>query len=140
MIDFKGLDKTQMRYVERDCPDRKILNKICFNKVIETNLILNIIIDDVIDEMAGLFPVLHYMYSKNDNILTKIRTTIEYYQLESFLETPEAISRVLKYGDFNTKQHRAWLTEIFGDKVHDELFMTNLQFVISRILYAILYV
>ena len=140
MIDFKGLDKTQMNFVKRDCPYRKSLNKICFNNFIETNFILNIIIDDVMNEMAGLFPTLHYMYSKNDDLLIKTRTTIEYYKLETFLETPEAISRILKYGDFNTKQHRTWLTEIFGDKVHEEDFMANLQFVISKILYAILYV
>ena len=141
MIDFRDLDKTQMRYVEQDCPEaHKILNQISSNKVIGANLILNIIISDVIDEMAGLFPVLHYMFGEGDDLLNKTRTTIEYYKLESFLETSNAISRVLKYGDFNTKQHRAWLTEIFGDKVHEEDFMTNLQLVIGKILYAILYV
>lgn len=142
MIDFKGLDKTQMRYVERDCPDLTILNRICSNNFIEANLILNVIISDVVNNMAGLFPVLHYMFSEGDDLLNKTRKTIEYYKLESFLEeTPNAISRLLKYGGFNTEQHRAWLADVFGyEKLHDEDFMTNLQLVISKILYAILYV
>ena len=142
MIDFKGLDKTQMRFVERDCPDMTILNKICINKFIDVNLILNNVISDVIVEISDLHPRLPFWLKNEDDVLLdKMHKAISYYEFEFCYDDPQhAISRILKSGKFNTKQHRALLTEIFGDKVHEEDFMTNLQLVISKIIYAILYV
>ena len=141
MIDFKGLDKTQMRYVERDCPDITILNKICINKSIDTNLILNNIINDVVEISKLNHPRLSSWLKNEDVLEDKIQNSISYYEIEFFYNNPQhAISRILEAGKFNTKQHRAWLADVFGDKVYEEDFMANLQLTISKILYAILYV
>ena len=141
MIDFKDLDKTQIRFVERDCHCPDILNTICINNFNDANRILNNVVSDVIVEVGKAHPRLPFWLKLNedDNVLNKIRKAIEYFEFEFTMTPQHAISRILRYG-FNTKQHRALLTEIFGDKVHDEDFMANLQFVISKILYAILYV
>lgn len=142
MIDFKGLDKTQMRYVERDCPDMTILNKICIDKFIDTNLILNNVISDVIAEIGKLHPRLSLWLNEDDDLLLKIQNSISYYEIEfSYYSSPQhAISRILNSGKFNTKQHRAWLADVFGEKIYEEDFMDNLELTMSSILYAILYV
>ena len=141
MIDFKGLDKTQLRYVERDCPDMTILNKICIDKFIDTNLILNNVISDVIVEVGKVHPRLPFWLKNEDDVLLdKMQKAISYYEFEFCYDTQHAIYRILKSGKFNTKPHRAWLADVFGEKIHEEDFMENLQLTISNILYAILYV
>ena len=139
MIDFKGLDKTQIGFVKRNCPDDKILDRICINKFIDVNLILNNVISDVIAEVCKAHSLPFWL--KNEDVLEdKMCKTISYYEIEFCYDPQHAISRILKSGKFNTKQHRAWLADIFGEKVHEEDFMENLQLTISKILYAILYV
>ena len=140
MIDFKGLDKTQMRYVERDCPDMTILNKICINKFIDTNSILNSIINDAIVEILELHPILKYAFNEDDDLLDKMRSVVEYYKFGSRSIEEEVYISEFILNNFNTNRHRALLTEIFGDKVHEEDFMTNCKLVIAKIIYAILYV
>ena len=140
MIDFKGLDKTQLRYVERDCPDTTILNKICINKFIDTNSILNSIINDAIVEISELHPILKYAFNEDDDLLDKMRILIEHYKFGSRSIEEEVYISEFILNNFNTKQHRAWLADVFGEKVHEEDFMVNLRLTISKILYAILYV
>ena len=138
MIDFKGLDKTQINFVKRDCPDDKILDRICINKFIDTNPILNNVISDVIANSIGISSPLPKEIDDDPRIQNVIKN---YYGISACKSlTPENLLSFIKDNKFNNKAHRTLLTEIFGNKVHNELFMTNLQFVISRILYAILYV
>ena len=142
MIDFKGLDKTQIRFVERDCPDIDMLHRICINNFIDANPVLNKLINSIVDNLMSVYPTLKYVVCQqdNDDILDKIRSIVEYYQLSCRSIDEEIYISEFILTNFNTKQHRAWLTEIFGEKVHEEDFMTNLQFVIGKIIYAILYV
>ena len=140
MIDFKGLDKTQIGYVQRDCPDMNILNRICINKFIDVNPILNSIINDAIVEISELYPILKYAFNEDDDLLYKMRSVVEYYKLGSRSIEEEVYISEFILKNFNNKKNRTLLTEIFGDKVHKEDFMTNCKFVISKIIYAILYV
>ena len=140
MIDFKGLDKTQINFVKRDCPDDKILDRICINKFIDVNPILNNVISDVIEEIGKIHPRLSSWLKNDDVLLDKMQNSISYYEIEFCYDPQHAISRILKSGKFNTKQHRAWLADIFGEKIHEEDFMENLQRTMSAILYASVYV
>ena len=140
MIDFKGLDKTQIEYVKRDCPDDKILDRICINKFIDVNPILNSIINDAIVEILELHPILKYAFNEDDDLLLKMRSVVEYYKLCARSIEEEVYISEFILNNFNSNKHRALLTEIFGDKVYEEDFMTNCKLVISKIIYAILYV
>ena len=137
MIDFKGLDKTQIKYVELDCPDHKILRDIT-HPFINSNPILNRIINSVIANCIGI-DIIDF---KEINDYREIQNIIKnYYGYGRYHElTQSNLLSFIKDNKFNTKSNRALLTEIFGNKVHEEDFMANLQFVISQILYAILYV
>ena len=87
-----------------------------------------------------LHPILKYAFNEEDDLLDKMRSVVEYYKFGSRSIEEEVYISEFILNNFNTKKHRALLTEIFGDKVHEEDFMTNLQFVIAKIIYAILYV
>ena len=139
MIDFKGLDKTQIRFVERDCHCPDILNTICINNFNDANRILNKIINNLVDNISDLHPGLKYIFVEDD-LLDKIRNTVDYYKFGARSIEEEVYISEFILNNFNTKSNRALLTEIFGDKVHEEDFMTNCKFVIAKIIYAILYV
>ena len=69
-----------------------------------------------------------------------MRSVVEYYKFGSRSIEEEVYISEFILNKFNNKAHRALLTKIFGDKVYEEDFMTNLQLVIGKIIYAILYV
>ena len=138
MIDFTDLDKTQLRYVEHDCPNPKITKTIIFYKAV--NPLLNNVLKGVIANAIGIsYESLAYM---RDIDVLELQNIIKNYYGFSALRSLTQLNLLsfIKDNKFNTKRNRALLAEIFGDRVHEDSFMTDLQFVISKILYAILYV
>lgn len=139
MIDFSDLDKTHLSFVEHDCPEaHRILSQI--NRMPRANLILNKILSEVIANAIGVSK-LTTLTTEEIDVLTLQNVIEKYYMIPAYRRINQYhILYLIKDNKFSTKNNRAMLTEIFGDSIHDEYYMTDLQSVIAKILYAILYI
>ena len=95
------------------------------------------ILDDVLTNMVkdSKFNILQQ--NANDDI-AKFRMALESWWTLSKIDAL-IIDHFLFWGEFDTKQHQAWLADIFGKKV-DDFFMMDLRSTISEVLYAMLYI
>ena len=142
MMNNMKLTDAQAVYLVSRMFDNADLVDICkdVNKNQEAvNKVMSMISEDVMTKMLDeIKPSVLLKASKLDNYVAKCRMILESWWTLSDI-TAQTIELFLQCGDFDTKQHRAWVADVFCGKKIDDQFMMNLKYIYSESLYAIMY-
>ena len=143
MINFSDLNKAQAAYAVEQI--RKmgeafidVCKDICGANQGDFSKVSKLIGDHVYKTMADKIDAADSIDASNISDIDKCRSLIESWWTLSEVDA-HAISLFLDCGGFNTKQHRAWISDVVRKQV-DSLYMHKLSWVFGVVIYAILYV
>ena len=141
MMNTMKLTETQTAYLIKQVSNDASLMAICQNASKNQEAfdkVMSMIGGNIFAKLTDKIKPAVLVKASSLDDAAKCRMVLESWWTLDEIE-PQTIRLFLMNGDFDTKQHRAWLADVFGGKKVNDSFMFDLECLYSEALYAILY-